>query len=82
MNFIRTKVSGKRKRFTEDGYDLDITYITERILAMSFPAAGFVQKMYRNNIVDVAKFLHNKHGDKYKIFNMSGIEYDTSAFNG
>jgi len=41
MNWIRKKVSGKRRRFIENGYDLDITYITNRILAMSFPATGF-----------------------------------------
>jgi len=49
-NKIRTTVSGKRNRTKKDGFDLDLTYITPRILAMSFPAADFFKKMYRNNI--------------------------------
>jgi phosphatidylinositol-3,4,5-trisphosphate 3-phosphatase and dual-specificity protein phosphatase PTEN len=40
MNWLRCKVSGKRNRFKSDNYNLDITYITDRVLAMSFPASG------------------------------------------
>jgi len=49
-NFIRSKVSGKRRRFQEEGYDLDLTYITDRIVAMSFPASTMREKIFRNNI--------------------------------
>jgi phosphatidylinositol-3,4,5-trisphosphate 3-phosphatase/dual-specificity protein phosphatase PTEN len=45
MNWIRKKVSGKRNRLKEGEYDLDITYITDRIMAMSYPATGF-ESMY------------------------------------
>jgi len=38
MDWIRSKVSGKRNRYKEEGYNLDITYITDNVLAMSFPA--------------------------------------------
>jgi len=47
MNWIRKKVSGKRNWLKQGEYDLDITYITERVLAMSFPATGLAV-MYRN----------------------------------
>ena len=60
MNWLRKKVSGKRCRFKDSNYDLDITYITDRILAMSFPASGF-ETWYRNNMKSVAKFLDEKH---------------------
>jgi phosphatidylinositol-3,4,5-trisphosphate 3-phosphatase/dual-specificity protein phosphatase PTEN len=53
MNFLRKIVSGKRKRLTTDKYDLDITYVTNRVCGMSFPASGF-EKCYRNNINDVS----------------------------
>jgi phosphatidylinositol-3,4,5-trisphosphate 3-phosphatase/dual-specificity protein phosphatase PTEN len=52
MDWLRKIVSGKRRRFNDDNYDLDITYITPRVIAMSFPASG-VEQMYRNSISDV-----------------------------
>ena len=55
MDWLRKIVSGNRRRFKDEDYNLDITYITSRVLAMSFPASGF-EKMYRNNISDVITF--------------------------
>jgi phosphatidylinositol-3,4,5-trisphosphate 3-phosphatase/dual-specificity protein phosphatase PTEN len=81
MNWLRCKVSGKRNRFKDDNYNLDITYITDRVLAMSFPASGFEQ-CYRNNIARVANFLQEKHGDNYKIFNLSNRSYNEERFRG
>lgn len=49
MNFLREIVSGPKNRFKQEGYNLDLTYITPRIVAMSFPASG-VESLYRNNI--------------------------------
>ena len=81
-NFIRSVVSGKRIRLQEHGYNLDISYITPRILAMSYPAERFVQKLYRNDINTVASYMNDKHENNYWVFNLSGIEYDTKPFNG
>ncbi len=53
MDWLRKIVSGKRNRFKDDHYNLDVTYITPRILAMSFPASG-LETMYRNNMSDVS----------------------------
>ena len=52
VSLLKEFVSGKKRRFKEDGFNLDMTYITERIIAMSFPGSGF-ESMYRNNISDV-----------------------------
>lgn len=52
MDWLRKIVSGKRRRYTDDSYNLDVTYITDRVLAMSFPASG-LETMYRNNMADV-----------------------------
>ena len=53
--FIRKLVSGKRVRFEQDGVNLDLTYITSRVIAMSYPSSGF-ESMYRNPVGDV-KFI-------------------------
>lgn len=40
MNYIREKISGKKNRLKQHNYNLDLTYITPRIIAMSYPASG------------------------------------------
>ena len=52
MNFLREIVSGKKNRMKEAGYNLDLTYVCPRIIAMSFPAEGF-EVTFRNDINDV-----------------------------
>ena len=49
MNFIREKISGDKNRFKQGQYNLDLTYITPRIIAMSYPASGF-ETIFRNPI--------------------------------
>lgn len=48
------------------GYDLDMTYITERILAMSFPAER-MRAMYRNPLWQVKSVLEMSHRGHYKV---------------
>ena len=74
-NFVRKIISGKRNRLNEDGYDLDLTYITPRIIAMSFPAANFWQKMYRNNIVTVSDYIQKQHDMDFYVY-----LHDSSCF--
>ena len=81
MNWLKQKVSKNSNRYVEEGYNLDITYITDRVLAMSFPASG-IEKLYRNNINSVVNFLEEKHKGHYKIFNLSNREYDFDKFSG
>ena len=52
---IRGLVSKKKKRFQEDGFDLDLTYVTPRIIAMGFPSQGF-EAAYRNPMSEVQRF--------------------------
>jgi len=81
MDWLRCKVSGKRNRYKDDDYNLDITYITDRIIAMSFPASGFEQ-CYRNNIGSVSRFLEKRHAGNYIIYNLSNRTYNYNKFKG
>jgi phosphatidylinositol-3,4,5-trisphosphate 3-phosphatase/dual-specificity protein phosphatase PTEN len=53
MDFLREIVSGPKNRYKEDGYNLDLTYVTPRIVAMAYPAEG-IEKLYRNSIDTVS----------------------------
>ena len=81
MDFVKEKVSGKRNRLRTDEFNLDLTYITPRILAMSLPGTTFIQKMYRNNISEVGEYLNTKHTNKYRVYNLTGIEYNAEPLN-
>ena len=80
-NIIREKVSGPKKRYKDSKYNLDLTYITPRIIAMAFPASGF-KTIYRNNIEEVTQFLNEKHNENFLVLNLSGNEYNKSSFKG
>jgi len=40
MDLIREIVSGPKNRYKLNGYNLDLTYITPRVIAMAYPATG------------------------------------------
>eukprot|EP01060_Flectonema_neradi_P016426 TRINITY_DN23010_c0_g1_i1.p1 TRINITY_DN23010_c0_g1~~TRINITY_DN23010_c0_g1_i1.p1 ORF type:complete len:630 (+),score=65.45 TRINITY_DN23010_c0_g1_i1:48-1937(+) len=75
-------VSSARRRYIAGGYDLDLTYITERMIAMSWPSLS-IEALYRNKIDDVVKFLDAKHPGTYKVYNLCAErEYDKGWFHG
>lgn len=55
MNFLREKVSQQKIRYIDNDYNLDLTYITLRVIAMAYPAEG-LETIIRNKITDVGKF--------------------------
>ncbi|KAL2240374.1 UNVERIFIED_CONTAM: Phosphatidylinositol 3,4,5-trisphosphate 3-phosphatase and protein-tyrosine-phosphatase PTEN1 [Sesamum indicum] len=81
-NYLRNLVSKQRRRMLVAGYDLDMTYITDRLLAMSFPAER-VRAMYRNPMWQVKSVLDMRHQGYYKVYNLCIEEdYDESHFHG
>jgi phosphatidylinositol-3,4,5-trisphosphate 3-phosphatase/dual-specificity protein phosphatase PTEN len=86
----RHVVSQNKRRYQEGGFDLDMTYITENIIAMGFPAGdmssgffGYVEGFYRNHMEEVINFFETHHKDKYKVYNLCSERlYDASLFEG
>lgn len=79
---VRYLVSRDKRRFVDMAHDLDLTYITDRLIAMCFPSQGFVQKTYRNSIDEFAKFLQEHHQDKYFVINVwEFVEYFEFPFS-
>ncbi|XP_073891146.1 tensin-3 isoform X11 [Macaca fascicularis] len=64
----------------EGGHGLDLTYITERIIAVSFPA-GCSEESYLHNLQEVTRMLKSKHGDNYLVLNLSEKRYDLTKLN-
>lgn len=60
---FRRLVSKKKLRFQSHGFDLDLSYITDRVIAMGFPSSG-VESLYRNSLDDVVAFLNNRHANQ------------------
>ena len=69
MNFIRSLVSTNKNRLQTGEFNLDMTYITNRIIACGFPAEG-TEAFYRNRRGDIVRFLKQNHGDMVKIYNL------------
>lgn len=77
----RRMISENKRRYQKDGFDLDLTYVTDRVIAMSFPSSG-KQSFYRNPIKEVARFLDTKHEDHYKVYNLCSEKgYDPQFFH-
>jgi len=80
LNKIREMVSESRNRYRKDGFDLDLTYISKRIVAMGFPSDG-IEGQYRNHIDHVVSMLKKYHDGHFLIINVSERDYDTEKFD-
>ncbi|WOK93642.1 hypothetical protein Cni_G02342 [Canna indica] len=86
----RQIASQNKKRYQEGEFDLDLAYITDKIIAMGFPSGyissgflGLFEGFYRNHMEEVIKFLETQHKGKYKVYNLCSERlYDASLFEG
>ena len=68
-NLLKRLVSKQKRRLQDEHFDLDMSYITKRVIAMGFPSVG-CETVYRNALPDVLNFFHEKHNDRVKIYNL------------
>jgi len=59
--------------------ELDVSYITSRLIVMSYPAEG-VESAIKNHIDDVREFLDTHHADSYAVYNLSNRCYRAAKF--
>ncbi|KAI8787018.1 cyclin-G-associated kinase isoform X1 [Biomphalaria glabrata] len=59
--------------------DLDISYITSRIIVMPYPAEG-VESAFKNSIDEVRAYLESKHRGSYAVYNLSQRSYRVVKF--
>lgn len=82
LRTFRKAVSKKKKRFVADDFDLDLSYITPKIIAMGFPSVGR-EGLYRNPLPEVQRFFEKRHAGRYRIYNLcSERAYDPADFLG
>lgn len=79
-NPIKALVSKRKKRFEWDGYDLDLAYITDNIIAMGFPSEK-LESIYRNSMTEVQRFLQERHANHYRVYNLYSLVFTSAVQN-
>ncbi|CAD7704520.1 unnamed protein product [Ostreobium quekettii] len=82
MRLIRRLVSKANRRFQEDGFDLDLAYVTDRIIAMGHPSEGG-EGLFRNPMSETTEFLRRYHDGLFRVYNLcSEKTYDPAKLGG
>ncbi|ETL85365.1 hypothetical protein L917_15057 [Phytophthora nicotianae] len=66
---LKHLVSKEKRRFSSDGFDLDLTYVTQRLVALGYPAE-MIEGIYRNHYRDVFRFFEQRHPGRYRVYNL------------
>ncbi|EGZ05849.1 hypothetical protein PHYSODRAFT_319997 [Phytophthora sojae] len=68
-NRLKHLVSKEKRRFSSDGFDLDLTYVTQKLVALGYPAEK-IEGIYRNHYRDVFRFFEHRHPGQYRVYNL------------
>ncbi|CAF0982373.1 unnamed protein product, partial [Brachionus calyciflorus] len=60
--------------------DLDLSYMTSRLIVMSCPTEGLESAAFGNNIDLIKEALESRHGRNYRIYNLSNKIYRKEKF--
>eukprot|EP00933_Yihiella_yeosuensis_P036296 TRINITY_DN3003_c0_g1_i2.p1 TRINITY_DN3003_c0_g1~~TRINITY_DN3003_c0_g1_i2.p1 ORF type:complete len:595 (+),score=104.74 TRINITY_DN3003_c0_g1_i2:90-1874(+) len=77
FGWVRQKAADGRHRYNFHGFDLDLAYVTTRVIAMGFPSQG-AGMSFRNPRSEVARFLQWAHGDDFRIYNLCAEKSHTN----
>jgi len=79
---FRGMVRNNKQGFHDEEWDLDLCYISDRIISMGLPSTG-LESLYRNPIDEVRRFLDQFHYGKYIVFDLcEERSYDARHFHG
>eukprot|EP00752_Nemacystus_decipiens_P007719 g6902.t1 len=67
---FKDAVSTQKTRFMEDGFDLDIAYVTKRIIVHGVPNES-ADPLYEDPRTEVRRLLDKYHCDRYKVYNFA-----------
>ncbi|XP_055086550.1 tensin-1 isoform X3 [Periophthalmus magnuspinnatus] len=76
----RPSRSGSLLQALEESVELDLLYITERIISVSF-SSSVEEPSYAAHLREVASMLRSKHGHNYLLFNLSEKRFDISQLH-
>jgi len=82
LNKLKGLVTKDVRRFKKDGYDLDLTYITDRLIVLGMTSSETALSPWKNNAYEVYEFLETHHRNRYKIFNLTTSTPDHELFRG
>lgn len=60
--------------------DIDLSYITSRLIVMSCPTEGIESAAFGNNIDLIKEVIESKHGRNYRIYNLANKNYRKEKF--
>eukprot|EP00727_Mastigamoeba_balamuthi_P010605 m51a1_g6167 putative lim-type zinc finger-containing protein (894) ;mRNA; r:349626-353890 len=76
---VRRLMHRGKRWFDWQGLALELSYITDNLIAMEFPSEG----LFASYGADVATYLDSEHGGRYRVFNLCAERrYDRALFHG